>query len=282
MDESQSVRGVTLSPNNPFRPPDWRWQRARQLLEPRVRRRRLDEDWVVRARCFGRALARAGGDLSRPRLARAHPEVIAACRLWLGEPRRRWEVEARLLAGQDDATIADRLGINPGVIEAFEALFFDVRARLACSDWIAACVIGPRLYEALDVDDIETLWKTLAYHGGPLVLNALIDNVHTEGQPASNPKLVEQIKLLITLMTTPVTADNAMAILRLEARFRELDSAETARSVAVLNKPILISPLDVHLGEKTVPFVRAGCAPDDPDGAEQVLETESSELSDAG
>jgi hypothetical protein len=276
-----SVHSTVFLATNPFRPPDWRWHRAGQFIEARARRRREDDDWVVRARRFRADLARAGGDIGRPRLARTHPELLAACRLWLGEPRRRWEVEARLLAGHDDATIADRVGVNPGVIEAFEALFFSVRARLGCSDWISAYAIGARMYEDLDVDDVETLFKAFAFHGGPLVLDALIDNTYIEGQPTANSDLAEQFRLLITLVRSPVTSGNAAAILRLEAWIRQFENVEAARSVAALNTPIVISPIDVHFGPKTVPLVRAECAPDHPDGKLGTLEDGPIELSDA-
>ena len=62
---------------------------------------------------FRADLGRAGGDDLHPRLARAHPEVLAACPSGT-TPLRRWEVEARLLAGQADGEIADRVGVGPG------------------------------------------------------------------------------------------------------------------------------------------------------------------------
>jgi hypothetical protein len=276
-----SVHSTVFLATNPFRPPDWRWHRAGQFIEARARRRREDDDWVVRARRFRADLARAGGDICRHRLTLKHPELLGAYLLWEGEPHQRWEVEARLLAGQSDGDIVNRVGVEAGVVEAYEAVYLDVRARLRSSDSIAASVIGRRLYEALDVDDIETLWKTMAFLGGPLVLDAMIDN-HTEIQPAKNPNLADQIKLLVTVMSTPVTADNSMGILRLEAWLRQFERAEKAHSMVALNKPIRIPPIDIHFGPKTVPLVRAGCAPDDPDEAEQAHEIEPKELSDAG
>jgi hypothetical protein len=135
---------------NPCRPPDWRWHRAGQLLEPRARRRRQDDEWVVLARAFRAALAKAHGDIRHPRLARDHPEVLGAYLLRDALPRRLWEVQARLLADQDFDEIGDRFGVGDEVIEAYEQLYYSVRHRLESPDWIAAMAIGPRLYEGFD------------------------------------------------------------------------------------------------------------------------------------
>jgi hypothetical protein len=42
----------------------------------------------------------------------------------------RWSIEARILAREDDQKIAGSMGIDASVIEAYEAVFFDVRERL--------------------------------------------------------------------------------------------------------------------------------------------------------
>jgi hypothetical protein len=253
-------------PRNPFRPPDWRWQRAGQLAGPGARPRRLDDDRVRRARSFRAALGKAGGDLRDRRLARSHEDVHGAYRIHHGEPRRRGEIEARLLAGQSDEEIAGRVGVEPQVVEAYESLFFNVRDRLESSDWIAFSVFGERLYGGFDAGDIDLAWKILAYHGGPVVLDALIEHDQRKGRPGSGPGEAEPIDLLIWLMATPVTAENAADFLRLDAQLRALDRAEAARGIAPATGPVVIPPVDVSIGPKTIPLMDAGDSPVEADG----------------
>src|SRR4051794_31005542 len=134
-------------PRNPCRPPHCGYGLASDLDCEMIRpNRRRDDQWVRRARSFLRGLHRAGGDLDDPRLIRADRAVLGAYRLRYGSERIRWEIEARLLGGQDDAGIGTRTGIAADVIEAYEALFYSVRARLHYIDWVGAVAIGPRAY----------------------------------------------------------------------------------------------------------------------------------------
>src|SRR4051794_38790285 len=83
---------IDLLPGSPFRPLDWRWERAGLLLGRRDRRRRRDDGRVLAARRFRSALARAWGDVNHPGLTRDHPEILGAYLIHLGDPSRRWEV----------------------------------------------------------------------------------------------------------------------------------------------------------------------------------------------
>jgi hypothetical protein len=269
-------------PANPFRPPDWRWRGASQPPMKRSRRGCRDDDWVVRCRRFQAKLEKAGGDVHQARLARAHKDVLAAYLLRQGEPRRRWEVEARVLAGQTDEEIGDRVGVDGTVIQAYEAMFFAVRTRLRCCDWVMACVIGPKLWEGFDVGDVETVWKVVAYQCGPVVFDSLIENVREDGRPPADPELAEQLEILVAVTAMPAIPKNAAAILRLDALVREIDRADCARVVAPLTRPLVNSPIDVHFSPETVPLVRAGCAPNDSDGAELAVKGGPIELSGAG
>ena len=114
--------GTDLLASSPFRPPDWRWRRAILPPWPRARGPRKDDGWIARARRFLAALDRSGGDTGHPRLARLDPEVLGAFLLARSSARRRWELEARILAGQGDDEIAGRLGVGEGAVAAYEAL----------------------------------------------------------------------------------------------------------------------------------------------------------------
>ena len=165
---------VDTHPRSPFRKPDWRWLRANLMRRDSIRAGRRDDDWVRRARRIQNALDRTAGDLDHRHVARTDPPVLAACRLRLGDERCRWELEARLLAAQNYPAIDSRTGIPAGVVEAYEALFFNVKEKLGCMDWVGAMVFGPRVFEGLAPDDVELIWKVLAYGLGPVALDALV------------------------------------------------------------------------------------------------------------
>jgi len=115
----------------PFRPPDWRWQRARILVaERRPFLLRRDDLWTGQAMAYVRALARCGApeplECPHPKWAALH----AAHRLSTEDGPQRWEVQARLLAGQADPEIACRCAVPADTVCWFEALFFCVRDRL--------------------------------------------------------------------------------------------------------------------------------------------------------
>ena len=235
-------------PRNPTRPPHWRWEQARLLLEGRLRaNRRRDDAWVLRARRFHEALARAGGDPGHPRLARLDPAVLGAYRLRCSaDARPRWEVEARLVAGQDDAAIADRLGVESGEIEAYEAIFYAVRDRLEALDWVAAVVFGPRAYVGLAAEDVDLLAKIVAYNLGPYALDAFVtwlgwpEVARTAPMPIIGAGLAQAFTLLVAALTLPVDEASAPALFRLVHRLGELELSAAADSAAPAFAPVAL------------------------------------------
>ena len=253
---------IDCHPRNPFRPPHWRWAQGRLLHEQRLRaNRRRDDAWVLRARRFQVALARAGGDLDHPRLARLDPAVLGACRLHRGAPRPRWEAEARLVAGQDIGAIAARLGLPTEVLVAYEALFYAVGDRLEILDWVAAVVFGPRVYIGLAPDDLELIWKVFAYSGGPLILDAVIaatvgGPTALQGEAAAGGRSVlsDHVRLAIAVKTLPITPESAPLLIRLADRLRDLERADAAGSAGPAFAPIVL-PARVIPTPTTLPDV---------------------------
>lgn len=165
---------LAFHPHNPTRPPRWRWGRAAALHEAGRRATRLDDAWVRRARRVIAALGRLGSDVGHPGLAAVDPPAVAALRLRLRGGRLRSEAEARILAGQDDGAIAPILGVDPGVVGAYERLFFDVRGALDRIDYLAACVFGPRLYDGRGAGDEDLALKLIGYNVGPVALDVYL------------------------------------------------------------------------------------------------------------
>jgi hypothetical protein len=212
---------------------------------------------VRRARRFRATLDRARGHAGDPRVARADPAVHGACQLWRGLSRPRWELEARLLAGQSDSEIAAKMDIEAGVVEAYEAVFYDVRDGLGASDWVHLSVIGPRLHEGFDPGDAETILKLYAYNCGHAVLDALLESVFTDGEPPADPRLADQFRLAFAVQAIEVTAGNAADVLRLHLLAVELAQREADLDVAAVTKPIVASPLEIAIGAGVVPDVPA-------------------------
>jgi hypothetical protein len=241
---------LLFRPDCPSRPLDWRWRRAGLLLDPRARRLRRDDSWVARARRFRKALDRVGGDVSDLHVARLDQPVLGASLLAIGDRARRWELEARLLARQADAEIADQFGVDPEVVAAYEALFYCVRDRIDCVDWVTFEAIGPRIYAGFDPSDVEVAWKALAYHLGPVVLDALLD----PDLARTDPGLAEQLDLLVRLMATPVTSGNAMKYLKLYELNRRIERSEADRMVDPAFGSVVVAPDSLVFGPMTVPI----------------------------
>jgi hypothetical protein len=160
-----------LDLRSPFRPPWWRWGLAREHRRAGRLPARLDDRWVRRARRVLSALAESGGDLDHPRVIAVDPAVVAAYRFHSsGDARLRAEVEARLLAGQDDAAIASRVDLLVDVVGAYDRLFFDVREHFGAIDWIGAVVLGPRFLDGTGKGDPELAARIVGY---TLILLAL-------------------------------------------------------------------------------------------------------------
>ena len=268
-DRPRKARAATTTmPRDERRSPAWRWERALAIVEQSARRdRRKDDAWVGRAVTFLKALARAAARPDARRPVALDPPMLGAWRLRRGEPRRRWEVEARLLAGQDDREIAAKVGVDAGAIEAYEALHYSVRDHLAATDWVAFVAIGPRLYLGLDPEDTEIVWKLFAYNGGPHVLDALIASPPGgSGGTAADPGLAGQFRMLLAALTLEVTPENALAVIGLHQESCRLEREAAAAGVAAVAGPVNV-PGEVLIGPESAPGVRAGCAPGGEDRA---------------
>lgn len=150
------------------RPVDWRFRRAQELFsQGRRSSKRYDDNITLRVLSFLRAASRqrTGSTFAKLR----YPDLFEAHRLHVEEPKIRLVLEARILAAQDPAEITSHTGIPHKVVQAYEDTFFIVRKYLRARDWINCVCL------AKDNDTPErTLFKSLAYNGGPTVLEFLL------------------------------------------------------------------------------------------------------------
>jgi hypothetical protein len=219
---------------DPLRPPDWRWQTALSihgLVRHRRRRiRRADPEWLAPLVGVAEVLNPSGG--RRRRTGMATPELIAAHRLYQSHSPIRWELEARILAGQTDAEIAVSLAIPPAVIAVFEQSFFDVRDRLSAGDFILFGVVGYDPVAGFQEGDLRTLWAYFGYAAGPLFLELVMAvsqdlslpawAIDQAPNPAEVEELVALIKLLLMASTGPLTFSRLRKLRVLQSQVAEL------------------------------------------------------------
>src|SRR5579862_6417329 len=192
-----------IEKHNPFRRPDWRWQRVLDLVErfPAPGRcSRGDDEWVQAARSF-LCYWRNGDERLRDQLHQEIPGLVYAIQIYeqrKDTPLPASFIEARLLAGQAAELIAKEHSTIPAAVRWYEALFFNVREYLHHRDWITSRVLAPLVISHLDCfaalrddgaaaparppdavtpvalpfDDVSL--KFYAYFGGPVLVDLMI------------------------------------------------------------------------------------------------------------
>jgi hypothetical protein len=173
--------------------PAWRWWRAEYLVGTGRRVSRRRDDQLVRvAVLFLRDLRRCDDDRTRRRLPRRYPALYLAHALYAGEPAfQRWEVEARLLAGEPWDAVATKCGLGADTVRAYHDLFFDVGDKLPSRDWVANRVLGRRARVGLTDHDTDFLLKIYAFTGGPLAVDALVDYYRNPPVVPQRPELLD-------------------------------------------------------------------------------------------
>jgi hypothetical protein len=176
-EEIEALRGF-----DPHRGPDWRWHAAQALARGgrgASAVRLLPE--VCEAAAYLRALNRARDDRRRDALRARWADLAAAHRLAGDGGPPLWEVQARILARQDDVEVAARCGLSRGTVRHYESLFFAVRDRLAAGDWVHVNAIRPGPGPWRTFHDLGQVWRALGYHGGVWVLELVV--AVTAGRP---------------------------------------------------------------------------------------------------
>lgn len=154
----------------PLRPAAFRWARAQRLfllgdpLDPRC-----DDPLTARVLDYQRTIR--GTDFPpkcpAPRFQLLH-------RVYAENGELRWELEARLLAGQNDRAIARRIDLTRGLVRRYEQICSTCRDRLSASDCILFTFIGPGPIDGFAPGDLGGVWKWTGYFGGPYGLDATI------------------------------------------------------------------------------------------------------------
>jgi hypothetical protein len=111
------------------------------------------------------AMSAASTDLPRAPTTNSIRSFLYAQTL-RNNPRKRLEVEARILANQPVAYIAEKLNCRADVIRTYERAFFDIRDKLKHSGYVCNTVIyaGPQNPERIAI-------LQSAFHGGTEVVD---------------------------------------------------------------------------------------------------------------
>ena len=171
---------------DPFRPPWWRHDLAVKIARGEKRPRR-QVDPVVKAVVD---LLRARERTTPGRGAHEHDaDLAAALRLHEEDGPRRWEVEARVVAGQSDQEIAHRCGLRSTVIAYYTQVFLDIRQCLEATDYLMTKVVGRWTWDAFRNEDVGRFWAWAALARGPRVLDSLIAVFNAARRPREVPTM---------------------------------------------------------------------------------------------
>jgi hypothetical protein len=186
-----------------------------------------------------------------------------------------------ILAGASDEFIANRLGADPGVIEAYEALFFNIRARLDQSLYIVNIVLGESVARGVQERQYDLLWKLFAYHGGIHTLDAIMQRAARLEKP-TDPDQVPQFfqdfavntmkqKAAVATLTVPVNTNTQMQLIDSFVKYVEIEknskSAAEAHTSIVTNIGAMLTSLPFKLGTK-IDAVEEKMLPYDDNAAE--------------
>jgi hypothetical protein len=168
---------------DPFLPTNWRYQDAYRLARGDDGKWSSDDPAIVECAAYLKAIADVHDKQKQADVRDRWSALVEAQEIAQQDNPRRWELESRVLANQPVREIAAQCGLLPDVILAYEALFFDVRVRLGAGMWITSTVIGDGIQRGFLNHEVGLVWAVCGYHGGPIIVDALIDTFHAARRP---------------------------------------------------------------------------------------------------
>jgi len=242
-----SVPAVILRKRSAQRPVTWRWDRAGYLLEkaadyiaahrkpPRIRRDR-DHDNIVEIYLFRFAIEQCETEGDHIALVDMRPHVYEAWSIFKQANRTtRWELEARLLAGEPPEDIARKLATTCEAVTAYEQYFFNVTDRLTAPGYLTHQVFGQSIQAGLAERNYDLLWKAIGYWCGPFALDHMIYKFNQPSRPETTTGVsalwddhltdAMRLKTVIAAHTMPVNMQTQEGIFSIYQRMLELERA---------------------------------------------------------
>lgn len=263
------MSSLHICADNPFRPVDWRWQRAREIVDGvglNATRRRdgpLGYKWINRAVRYLREYAACRNDRQKMVLAESRPEIFWAHWAWDSDVNpQKFSIEAHVMARETDFEIGFRCGLPPGTVEAYEALFFHVRDKLIHPKYMLNCVIGPSIHRGLAEREYDLLWKLYGYFLGPYMLDALESKFSSPtwcGTPDAVGSCVLddaistlKLKASVAAKTVPVNQHTQLALMDVFTKFveveRNTDTAGKAQAAVLDHIQAMMTALPFNIG----------------------------------
>jgi hypothetical protein len=220
-------------------PPDWRWRQACRAYNrgKKYRKRPEDLEWL---RPLRELVKVASGRHPSPRIP-IPDELGVALSFFQSGGQERWQLEARILAGQTDREIAAAMRIPQAVVAAYEQSFFSMRHRLGAVDFVLSEIIGYTPFRGFDEGDWQSLWAFFAYTAGPKMLEVVMSVSPCRplpGTAAPNGADEELLKLgtraMLLLCTGTMTCHKLQRLQTLR-RQRASINAKGSRPVQAVN-----------------------------------------------
>lgn len=268
--------------DNPLRAPNWRWLRAVQVdgggPKPSQKRDGADGfNWIRRAiRLKRRNALNANRPHAVYELAQLDPDLFWAHSMWANEKApTRWAVEARILAGESDEEIAKKIGCSPGVIGAYESVFFNVREKLEHREYVVNVVMADAVARGLSERQYDLLWKMFGFQGGSLVLDAMISKFTMIRRPEKSEDVSAffqesainsmRHKAAVAALTVPINSHTQLLLLDAYVKYVEIErtteNTTKANTNIVQNIGAMLTALPFKVGtkldsegDKMVPF----------------------------
>lgn len=153
---------------DPFRRPDWRWERAQYLVDQgKYFSTKRDDTATGIAIKYLREMGRRSSKGLKRRIHPRFSHVDRARREFEAANGHRLEIETRMLARQSDTAIGYQLDLPPETVQAYRDLFFDIEGRIEAKGYLLHEVIGFRSSSSADV---IALMQLSAYLQGPEVI----------------------------------------------------------------------------------------------------------------
>lgn len=206
-----------LQRQNPFRKPRWRWDRANDLVKSGCYYSKKRDDVATGiAVAYLRDTARCYSELRLRRVRDRYEHVHEAKQLWEDIDGRRLEIDARILARQNDVEIGLATNLPAVTIRAYADLFYDIRGRIDSTSYILFEVIGLR--PPLPPSP-AALMKSSAYFHGPAIiepwLQYLGDGPNEADRTSAAGRLMANIDYFVAAHTLPDNAETRHSLVKL-------------------------------------------------------------------
>lgn len=180
MDASISNR---MCDTDPLCPLGYRWRDAGRVTrgEP-PKWSGPDDPIVAEAAAFLRTLA-SPDPADAKATADEWPTIDMAYQIFREDGPLRWELEARLLAGQSDEEIADRCEVTAAVVCRYEELFYAVRNVRMTHNYLSHHVVSTGVSDGFGDKEVRRFWAWATWTGGPVLLDGLVDSLRRARRP---------------------------------------------------------------------------------------------------